>query len=193
MSKALIIVDVQHDFIDGSLGVTGGEEVAYKISDFVGGNPDWYDHVVTTQDWHVDPGDHFSETPDFAGTWPAHCVAGTHGAELHEVIHGLEIDERFFKGHLSAAYSGFEGHCAASDGVNYTLAGWLNTRGVKKVDICGIATDYCVKATALDAVKYGYTTRLLVDLCAAVTPDSGREAIYEMLDSRVDIVLNGET
>jgi len=162
MGRALIIVDVQNDFCEGgSLAVTGGEQVARDITSRLA--TDGWDHVVATKDYHVDPGSHFQE-------WPVHCVAGTFGAEFHPELETEKIEAVFLKGQEAAAYSGFEG-TAGSIG----LAAWLRMHDVTSVDVCGIATDYCVKATALDAASLGFSTTVLLGLTAAVA-DSSREA-----------------
>ena len=141
-----MIVDVQNDFCEGgSLAVAGGAEVARAISAYLAG-PDGggYDHVVATQDFHIDPGAHFSAEPDFVATWPPHCVAGTPGADFHPSLDTSGIEAVFRKGRHSAAYSGFEG--ADADGM--PLAAWLRDRGVTAVDVAGLTTDHCVRATA---------------------------------------------
>ena len=159
MGTALIVVDVQNDFCEGgSLGLPGGAAAAAAISKQAteGG----YSHVVATRDYHIDPGDHFSETPDFKDSWPVHCVAGTPGASFHPALDVVPIGEVFSKGEYSAAYSGFEG--AARDGK--PLEAWLREHDVTDVDVVGIATDFCVRATALDAAKAGFGVRVLLDL-----------------------------
>src|SRR5699024_6859793 len=109
-NRALIVVDVQPTFCEGgALGVEGGNAVAERIAEFVGSHRGDYDLVVTTQDWHIDPGDHFSDTPDFVDSWPPHGVAGTPEAELHPALAGLDADHGIKKGQYEAAYSGFEG------------------------------------------------------------------------------------
>ena len=173
--RALLIVDVQNDFCEGgSLAVAGGESVVSKINTLLA-TRHGYDHIVATQDCHIDPGAHFSENPDFIDSWPRHCVAGTHGADFHPDLHIEQIEEVFRKGAYAAAYSGFEG---TADGVS--LAQWLRARGVDEVDVVGIATDYCVKATALDAAAAGFSTRVLVDLTAGVAPETAAAALDEM-------------
>lgn len=184
MSTALIIVDVQNDFISGSLAVPGGERAAENIAAYLDSHGAGYDLVVATQDWHVDPGSHWSDTPDFANTWPVHCKAGTNGAELHHLLTPYGFDGFFLKGEYSAAYSGFEGK--QSNGPK-DLEDWLHRHGVTEVDVCGIATDYCVKATALDAVRKGFDTNLLVNLTAAVADDSCHLAIEKMICDGVRI------
>ena len=164
MSRALVIVDVQNDFCEGgSLAVAGGSEVARRISEHVLTHLAEYAAIVATADWHGDPGAHFSDSPDFVDSWPAHCVVGTGGVELHPRLDREPIEAVFDKGEYAAAYSGFE---ARSDGV--PLAEWLRSREVHAVDVVGIATDHCVRATALDAVAEGFSTRVLLPLTAGV-------------------------
>jgi nicotinamidase/pyrazinamidase len=172
----LIVVDVQRDFCEGgSLAVAGGAEVAGRIDALLrGGHP--YDHVVATRDHHIDPGSHFSADPDFVDSWPRHCEVGTPGVEFHDRLGFRDFDAIFDKGEYAAAYSGFEG----TDAEGTPLAEWLSARGVDRVDVCGIATDYCVRATALDAAQAGFATTVLLDLTAAVAP--------ERLDSTLDVL-----
>lgn len=182
MTRALIIADVQNDFCEGgSLPVAGGAEVAAAISGHLraGG----YDHVVATRDHHIDPGPHFAAEPDYAASWPPHCVAGTPGADFHPLLDTSAIDEVFAKGAHTAAYSGFEG--ASGDGT--PLAGWLRAHGVDTVDIAGIATDHCVRATALDAVKAGFAVRVLLHLTAGVAHETTSRALRELEDAGVEL------
>lgn len=166
MSSALIVVDVQNDFCEGgSLAVAGGAAVATAISDLLGAGHG-YDHVVATQDHHIDPGPHFSDHPDYVDSWPVHCVAGTPGADFHPNLVNRPFEAVFTKGEYAAAYSGFEGAAASQP-----LAGWLAAHEITDVDVVGIATDYCVRATALDAAAAGLATRVLLDLTAAVAPE----------------------
>ncbi|MDA0638689.1 nicotinamidase [Nonomuraea sp. MCN248] len=175
MGTALIIVDVQNDFCEGgSLPVAGGSEVAAAITRHVAAHG--YDHVVATRDHHVDPGPHFADEPDFVTSWPAHCVAGTPGADFHPEFDTSAVEEVFSKGAHEAAYSGFEG--ASGDGV--PLAEWLHERGVREVDIVGIATDHCVRATAVDAVKHGLAVRVLLDLTAGVSRQTTDAAVAQL-------------
>lgn len=181
--RALLIVDVQNDFCEGgSLAVVGGQSVVGAINALLA-TRHGYDHIVATQDCHIDPGSHFSDTPDFIDSWPPHCVAGSQGAEFHPDLHTGQIEEVFRKGAYAAAYSGFEG---SADGVG--LAQWLQARGVDEVDVVGIATDYCVKATALDAAAAGFTTRVLVDLTAGVSADSSAAALEDMREAGVELI-----
>ena len=183
MARALIVVDVQNDFCEGgSLAVAGGAAVAGAISDLLGGDHG-YDHVVATQDHHIDPGPHFSATPDFVDSWPPHCVAGTPGADFHPNLANRPFEAVFTKGEFAAAYSGFEG---ASDGES--LAEWLADHEVSAVDVAGIATDHCVRATALDAAAAGLDTRVLLDLTAAVSPQRVDATLAEFTAAGVQVV-----
>ena len=180
--RALIIADVQNDFCEGgSLAVTGGARVAADVSHHL--RTAEYDHVVATRDHHVDPGRHFSGTPDYVDTWPPHCRRGTPGASFHPDLDVSRIEAVFDKGEYTAAYSGFEG----VDPTGTRLAEWLRTRGVDAVDIVGIATDHCVRATALDAVAAGFDTTVLLDLTAGVAEKTTSKAIDEMTDAGVTV------
>lgn len=182
--RALVVVDVQNDFCEGgSLEVAGGAAVASRITAFLHARAGEYDHVVATADHHVDPGPHFSAHPDFVDSWPPHCVAGSTGEDFHPDLDTGAFEAVFRKGTHSAAYSGFEG---AADGVG--LAEWLRARRVDEVDIVGIATDYCVRATALDAVRDGFRTRVLTDLTAGVAAESTAAALADMRSSGVELV-----
>jgi nicotinamidase/pyrazinamidase len=181
--RALIIVDVQNDFCEGgSLAVAGGAAVARAISGHLAGGPG-YAHVVATKDFHVDPGGHFSDHPDYAASWPPHCVAETAGSEFHPGLDTSAVEAVFRKGQHAAAYSGFEGR----DDEGTPLAGWLRDRGVDEVDIAGLATDDCVRATAADAVRAGFGTRVLLSLTAGVAPDSTVKAVEELRGSGVEL------
>ena len=190
MKRALIVVDVQNDFCEGgSLPVAGGARVAGAIAELLHlwtsrdpQAPD-YAHVVATRDHHIDPGDHWSDEPDFRESWPVHCKVGTDGEAFHPNLDPQPFDAIFLKGEHRAAYSGFEGR--ATD--RMALADWLRAHDVTEVDVCGIATDYCVRATALDAVREGFATRLLPDLCAAVAEESGAAAVAEMMEAGIRV------
>lgn len=183
MARALVVVDVQNDFCEGgSLAVSGGGAVAEAISDLLDTEGEaGYAHVVATRDHHVDPGGHFSAQPDFVDSWPAHCVVGTPGADFHAALVTDRVEAVFDKGAHAAAYSGFEG--ADSDGT--TLADWLRERGVTEVDIVGIATDHCVRATALDAAREGFATRVLLDLTAGVAAQTTEAALKQLREAGV--------
>ncbi len=183
MKRALIVTDVQNDFCEGgSLPVSGGARVASDIAELLhlwtSGAPEApdYVHVVATKDHHIDPGDHWSHQPDYVDSWPVHCKVGTDGEAFHPNLDPQPFDAIFLKGEHQAAYSGFEGK--TTDGVG--LADWLRQHEVTDVDVCGIATDYCVRATALDAVREGFTTRVLSDLCAGVAPETSDAALDEV-------------
>jgi nicotinamidase/pyrazinamidase len=182
--RALIVVDVQNDFCEGgSLAVDGGGDVARAISRYLqDGNG--YAHVVATNDYHVDPGSHFSDEPDYASSWPRHCVVGTQGVRFHPDLDITRVEAIFRKGTHAAAYSGFEG----VDDAGTPLSDWLREHDVDEVDVVGIATDYCVRATAADAARAGFATRVLLGLTAGVTPESTAKAIEEMSAAGVELV-----
>jgi nicotinamidase/pyrazinamidase len=181
--RALIIVDVQNDFCEGgSLAVAGGAAVARGVSALLAGGHD-YVQVVATKDFHIDPGSHFSDHPDYAESWPPHCVAQTPGAEFHPDLNTSGVAAVFRKGAHAAAYSGFEG----ADQNGTLLADWLREHDIDQVDVAGIATDYCVRATARDAVRGGFATRVLLDLTAGVAPESTAAAIEELRAAGVEL------
>lgn len=216
MTRALIIVDVQNDFCEGgSLGVDGGAAVAAGVGEYIEAHRAELDFVVATQDWHIDPGPHFSATPDFLTSWPEHCVAGTRGAELHPDLDTEPIQAYFRKGQFEAAYSGFEGVLAPEDALSVgavpagasaeeaedtgdeddpaeeealSLDDWLRMRDVDEVRIVGLATDFCVRATALDALEAGYATSLVVDLVSGVHPEGAGKALRELADAGVELL-----
>lgn len=182
MARALIVVDVQRDFCEGgSMGVDGGSQVAADVSSWLRDTA--YDVVTATRDHHIDPGDHWSDEPDFVDSWPVHCEVGTEGEHFHPDLDTSRVDEVFLKGHHDAAYSGFEGH----DESGASLAQWLRDRDVTEVDVCGIATDHCVRATVLDALREGFSTRLLTDLCVGVAPGTTTAALSEMETAGAEI------
>lgn len=174
MSRALVVVDVQNDFCEGgSLGVSGGARLAAAISRAARDGS--YDMVVATRDHHVDPGEHFSDEPDYVASWPPHCVAGTPGADLHPALDPALLAAVFLKGAHAAAYSGFE---ATSQSL--PLAGWLRDRGVTELEVVGIATDHCVRATVLDALRAGFPTTVRLQLTAGVAAETTARAVAEM-------------
>ena len=190
MARALIVVDVQNDFCEGgSLPVAGGARVAADIGELLhrwsskADDAPAYDVVVATKDHHVDPGDHWAAKPDYAESWPVHCKVGTEGAGFHPNLDPQPFDEVFFKGEHAAAYSGFEGRTTSGE----ALADWLRERSVSEVDVCGIATDHCVRATALDSAQEGFDTRVLTALCAGVAEETTAAAITEMTGAGVEI------
>ncbi|MEQ4305586.1 nicotinamidase [Plantactinospora sp. B6F1] len=187
MSQALIIVDVQNDFCEGgSLGVTGGAAVAAGISRLLAAEPDRWEHVVATKDHHVDPGGHFGDPPDYATSWPQHCVVGTDGARFHPDLATDRVEAVFHKGEFAAAYSGFEGTTEGAEGTE-GLADWLRRRSVDRVEVVGIATDHCVRATALDAAREGFATTVLLDLTAGVDPGTTDAALAMLREAGVTL------
>jgi len=183
--RALIVVDVQPTFCEGgALPVEGGDAVAQAIARYAAAHRDRYDVVVTTQDWHVDPGAHFSATPDYVDTWPPHAVVGTPEAELHPALADLRPDASVRKGEYAAAYSGFEG----VDADGRALGTVLRDAGVTDVDVVGIAESHCVRATTLDALTLGLRTRVLTDLTVPVTPDQGAAARDAMAAAGAELV-----
>jgi nicotinamidase/pyrazinamidase len=183
--RALIIVDVQNDFCEGgSLAVAGGAGVAAAISSLLA-NPDHgYGHVVATTDYHIDPGGHFSQTPDYWQSWPPHCIAGSSGADFHPAFDTSGVEVVFRKGAHAAAYSGFEG----VDERGKSLGDWLREHDVDEVDVVGIATDYCVRATAADAVAAGLRTRVLLSLTVGVDPRTTAESIAALRAAGVEVI-----
>ncbi|RWZ46293.1 isochorismatase family protein [Labedella phragmitis] len=182
MARALLIVDVQNDFTEGgALGVTGGTAVAEGVTAYLRGNTRRYDLVLASRDWH-DPegsnGGHFADgLPDYIDTWPRHCVAGTPGADYHPAIDTALVDVHVRKGQGVPAYSLFEG--TTDDGSSAGAV--LSAHGVTEVDVVGIATDHCVRASALDAIEHGLHVRVLTDLVAGVAPDPSTTALAEIV------------
>ncbi|MFD8009987.1 isochorismatase family protein [Streptomyces sp. NPDC058955] len=192
MHRALIVVDVQNDFCEGgSLAVTGGADVAAAITELIGeAAGSAYQHVVATRDHHIDPGAHFApagQAPDYVDSWPVHCVAGTEGVGFHPnfapAVAGGAVQAVFDKGAYAAAYSGFEGQ----DENGETLARWLRERDVTEVDVVGIATDHCVRATALDAAREGFRVHVLLDLTAGVARETTDRALAELREAGVEL------
>lgn len=198
MSKALIIVDVQPTFCEGGeLGVEGGNAVAERIAEYVETHRNEYSYVATTQDWHVEPGRHWSDDPDYVDTWPVHGKAGTANAGLHPAIAALGIGHHFKKGQYSPSYSGFEGlddntdriptreEVAADLTAGRTLANALEAAGITRVDVVGLAESHCVKETALDARKLGYETHVIEELTEPVSEELGVDARRQMREAGV--------
>ncbi len=194
MSRALLIIDVQNDFTEGgALGVEGGDAVAAGITAYLRQHPDRYDVVIASRDWHDAPGDdntndnggHFAldAAPDFVDTWPVHCVAGTVGAQYDPGLDATLIDVHVRKGQGKPAYSIFEG--VTDDELELPVV--LDKLAVTEVDVVGIATDYCVRASALDALHDGRRVRVIDDLIAGVAPDSSAAALAELAAAGVDI------
>ncbi|OJV81559.1 MAG: nicotinamidase [Cellulomonas sp. 73-92] len=183
--RALLVVDVQPTFCEGgALPVEGGNATAEAIAAYAAAHRDRYHLVVTTQDWHVSPGHHFSDHPDFVDTWPPHGVAGTAEAELHPALAGLHPDASVKKGAYQAAYSGFEG----TDEGGQSLADILRGEAITDVDVVGIAESHCVRATTLDAISEGLHARVLTDLTVPVTPELGAAARRDMATAGAELI-----
>jgi len=182
MANALIIVDIQNDFVEGgSLAVDGGQAIANKLAEEINHNSylEKFDYVVTTQDWHIDPGDHFAEEPDFINSWPVHCVAGQFGSNIVKPLDSaLEGKVNFVirKGMYEAAYSGFEGFDAST---SEKLSDLLKDSGVTDVTVIGLATDYCVRQTALDAAKEGFNVSIDSRFIAGINPENVRRTLIQ--------------
>jgi nicotinamidase/pyrazinamidase len=182
MVTALIVVDVQTDFCEGgSLAVEGGATVADLWTRRLGQGA--FDFAVATADHHIDPSGHFSNEPNYVDTWPRHCEAGTRGAAFHRGLDTSRLDALFLKGQYAAAYSGFDGTCGTE-----SLHEWLQARNVDTLEIGGLATDHCVRATALDAVRHGYRCVVRTDLIAGVSPDTTAASLIEMAAAGVTLV-----
>lgn len=202
-TRALLVVDVQADFCEGgALAVQGGNDAAKRVADMVRDNPRTYNYVIASQDWHDAPPSsnmgHFAlppAQPNYATSWPVHCVRETEGAQLHDEIldvfkRGL-IDFLVRKGTGCHSYSAFEGAVAGARREQPLLA-VLRTYGITDIDVCGIATDYCVRATVLDSLGLQFKTRVLSELCAGVNPMNSAIAMEEMSDRGAYIVGVGE-
>src|SRR5689334_903937 len=188
MRNALLVVDVQQDFVEGgSLGVQGGVACAAHIAQHVRHFKEQYQYVVASRDYHENAPDHISANPDYLNTWPAHCMVGTPGAAFVPTIQNLVrekyIQEVVTKGRDRAAYSAFDG----VDKRGHPLLDVLKENRIDHIDVCGIATDYCVRASALDARKNQYQVRVLVNLCAAVNEATGQQALEEMRAAGVQL------
>jgi nicotinamidase/pyrazinamidase len=188
VTKALFLVDVQNDFTEhGALGVEGGDAVAQRITAYLAAHADEYAIVVASRDWHHgddDNGGHFSPEPDFVDTWPVHCVAGSFGAEYDEGFDTSRVTHHLKKGQGKPAYSLFEG--VSDDG--RTATELLEEHGILDIDLAGLATDYCVRASALDAIAAGRHVRVLTDLVAGVHPDSSERALAEIVHAGGELV-----
>ena len=191
MSKALFLVDVQNDFTEGgALGVDGGDAVAEGITRYLAAHAGEYALIVASRDWHDAEGDnggHFHPEPDYVGTWPVHCVAGTEGAEYDPGLDTSAVTHHVKKGQGRPAYSLFEG--TTDDGA--TVAHLLEEHGVVDVDVTGIATDYCVRASALDAIEHGRHVRILTDLVVGVASESSDAALAELAHAGAELAQSG--
>jgi nicotinamidase/pyrazinamidase len=190
MGRALFVIDVQNDFTEGgALGVDGGAAVAAGVTAFLREHPGYYDEVFASRDWHDAEGDnggHFAldGDPDYVTTWPVHCVAGTEGAEYHPALDTDAVTVQVRKGQGVPAYSIFEG--TTEDG--RSVADALDDLGILDVDVVGIATDYCVRASALDALEHGRHVRVLTDLVAGVAEESSQAALAELGHAGAELI-----
>jgi nicotinamidase/pyrazinamidase len=191
MSKALFIVDVQNDFTEeGALAVEGGDAVAERITRYLEAHAGEYAVIIASRDWHdgdSDNGGHFSSEPDYVDSWPVHCVGGTAGADYDPGLATAAVTHHVKKGQGKPAYSAFEG--ATDDGL--TVAQILDEHGVIEADVTGIATDYCVRTTAHDAIEHGRHVRLFTDLMAGVAPASSEAALAELAHAGAELIESG--
>ena len=189
-SRALFVIDVQNDFTEGgALGVVGGSAVAGGVSRLLADHSDRYDHVFASRDWHDannDNGGHFAVAaePDFVATWPVHCVAHTDGAAYHPDLELPTGTIHVRKGQGVPAYSIFEG--TTDDGA--TVDETLERLGITDIDVVGIATDYCVLASAQDALDAGRRVRVIRDLVAGVAPESSTAALADLADKGAVVI-----
>jgi nicotinamidase/pyrazinamidase len=181
MSRALLIIDFQNDFTSGgALEVPGGDEIAEPVRRLAAE----YEHVFATRDWH--PPDHASFETE-GGPWPVHCVQGTHGAELHPAMRDIEVEAIVDVGveRDDEGYSGFE---------KSKLADLLHERGIQEVTVVGLATDYCVRASAIDACREGFDTTVVTDAIRAVEvePGDGERALEDMKRAGARLAISAE-
>lgn len=182
--RALVVVDVQPTFCEGGeLPTEGANDIAHRVAAYAAAHRDRYTTVLTTQDWHIDPGEHFSDSPDFVNSWPPHGIAGSAGAELHPALAGLDPDARLKKGQYAHGYSGFDG----ADEQGRSLETILSAAGVTEVDVVGLVESHCVKHTALDARRAGLAARVLTDLTVPVSPEQGETAHQELAAAGVEL------
>jgi nicotinamidase/pyrazinamidase len=187
--RAVIVVDPQPDFFEGGpLPVSGATETAQNIAQYLRDRGHDFDIRIVTQDWHVDPGGHWSDDPDYVTSWPVHCAANSSGAQIHASLADEKWDAVIRKGLFEGAYSGFEG--SSDDGS--TLAELLATNDVRYVTVVGFATDHCVKATALDARALGFEVNVVLDLCAGVDPETTRLAISTMSEAGITFAASSD-
>jgi len=192
MSRALLIVDVQNDFTeDGALAVAGGDAVAAAVTAFLAAHSVDYDVIIASRDWHDaggDNGGHFAEMPDFIDSWPVHCVAGSEGAEYDPLLVTDAVTHHVRKGQGKPAYSMFEGQTEIGE----TVGAILTAAGALSADVVGLATDHCVRATALDAIAHGVRVRIFTDLVAGVALRSSEAALAELVHAGAELAESTE-
>lgn len=197
MTRALFIIDVQNDFTEGgALAVAGGAAVASRITALLAGQTTGasprYNHVFASRDWHDGSGTnggHFAigAAPNFVDTWPVHCVADTTGAHYHPNLDTAAVNIHVRKGQGKPAYSIFDG----TTDTGATVPDTLDALGVTEIDVVGIATDYCVRASALDAVASGRQVRVLTHYIAGVAPETSTAALAQLRSAGVTLVDDG--
>jgi nicotinamidase/pyrazinamidase len=195
--KALIVVDVQNDFCPGgALGVAGGDEIVPMINGLIGR----FEHVVLTQDWH--PSGHSSFASSHPGKnpfemiampygaqtlWPDHCVQGSAGADFHPALEWTRAElliRKGFRAQIDSYSAFFENDRRTPTG----LSGYLRDRGIKKVTLCGLATDFCVAFSALDAVAQGFSTTVVLEACRGIDLNGSLDAmVTRMRDAGVEL------
>lgn len=190
MTRALLVIDVQVDFCEGgALACSGGAAVAKAITSHIASHRSHYDHVIASRDWHTPNSlnsGHFPPAgvaPDFVSTWPLHCIAGEQGAQYHENLDAALIDLHIKKGQDANGYSIFDG----TDDSGRSFEALVRDLGITQVDVVGIATDYCVRASSLDAKKHGLSVRVITSLTAGVDAKSTETAIDEMVDIGIEV------
>ncbi|WP_447948416.1 isochorismatase family protein [Microbacterium maritypicum] len=188
MSRALLIVDVQNDFTeDGALAVAGGDAVAAAVTAFLAAHTGDYAVIIASRDWHDADGDnggHFADGPDYVDSWPVHCVAGTTGAAYDPLLATDAVTHHVLKGQGRPAYSMFEGQTEAGE----TVGAILTAAGVLSADVVDLATDHCVRASALDAIAHGVRVRILTDLVAGVAAETSDAALAELVHAGAELV-----
>ncbi|MFJ6532270.1 isochorismatase family protein [Microbacterium sp. NPDC091662] len=188
MSRALLIVDVQNDFTErGALAVGGGDAVAAAVTAFLAVHGADYEVIIASRDWHDAEGDnggHFAEAPDYVDSWPVHCVAGSEGAEYDPLLVTDAVTHHVRKGQGRPAYSMFEGQTEAGE----TVGAILTAAGVLSADVVGLATDHCVRASALDAIAHGVRVRILTDLIAGVAAEPSEVALAELVHAGAELI-----
>jgi nicotinamidase/pyrazinamidase len=188
-ARAIIVVDPQPDFFEGgALPVAGATDTVARIARYLRDHADEFSMKVVTQDWHVDPGDHWSDAPNFVTSWPVHCVADSNGAALDTSLADHHWDAVIRKGRHEGAYSGFDG----VDESGASLAAVLASAGIEDVSVVGFATDHCVMATALDALELGFDVKVLLDLCAGVDHGTTMAAVATMANAGVSIAASSD-
>jgi nicotinamidase/pyrazinamidase len=190
MSRALFVIDVQNDFCEGgALACQGGAQVAANITTYLKSSKSDYDFVIASRDWHTPNslnGGHFptqGNESDFVNTWPLHCIAGESGADYHPNLDASLIDIHIKKGQGQPGYSIFDGFTDTGE----KLQELIQRLGITEVDVVGIATDYCVRASALDANNSGLEVRVITSLTAGVSAASTEAAIDELVDAGVRV------